>query len=118
MRLLVCGSRVWTDQARLIQVLDEIHALKPITCLIEGEARGADKMARQWAIANKVPVEAYPADWAALPQAAGLVRNTKMLMEGKPDLVVAFSKDLTQSPGTSNMIAQARRAGVEVLTYD
>jgi hypothetical protein len=34
-----------------------------------------------------------------------------MLMEGKPDLVVAFPG----GRGTANMIEQARKAGVEVL---
>lgn len=117
MRVLICGSRVWEDQPRMTEVLDATHAVKPFTCVIEGEARGADRMAEQWAVAKGIPVEKYPADWKALPQAAGLVRNTKMLMEGKPDLVIAFSKDLPNSKGTSNMIAQAQRAGVEVLVF-
>ena len=34
-----------------------------------------------------------------------------MLMEGKPDLVVAFPG----GAGTANMIKQARKAGVEVI---
>jgi hypothetical protein len=49
MRLLVCGSRTWTDQARLRQVLDQVvseHDDGQVT-VIEGDARGADRLAGQ-----------------------------------------------------------------------
>lgn len=48
---------------------------------------------------------------AAAEIAAGHIRNTQMLVECKPDLVVAFEG----GKGTANMVRQAEAAGVRVL---
>jgi hypothetical protein len=82
-----------------------------IDVLIEGEAPGADTLAREWATEQGIPVERYPADWNRHGKAAGPIRNRRMLVEGKPDLVVAFPG----GRGTANMISQAEAAGVKVL---
>jgi hypothetical protein len=29
--------------------MDDLHARQPITCIIQGEAAGADTLAREWA---------------------------------------------------------------------
>lgn len=87
--------------------------------LIEGEAPGADTMARQWAERYGIPVEKYPSDWEGLGRSAGPRRNIQMLKEGKPDLVVAFfNKVQSQSRGTSHMVSIARQAGVETLCIE
>jgi hypothetical protein len=52
MRLLVCGSRTWTDRSRLWQVLDQLvreHGDGQVVTVIEGDARGADRLADQLA---------------------------------------------------------------------
>ena len=47
--------------------------------------------------------------------AAGPIRNKQMLVEGKPNLVIAFVwKEL--GPGTSNMLKQAKEAGISTYT--
>jgi hypothetical protein len=48
-----------------------------------------------------MPVIAMPADWANHGKAAGPIRNRKML-DLKPDLVLAFHADLTNSKGTKD----------------
>lgn len=80
--------------------------------LIEGGANGADTCARHWAQRNKVQVWTFPADWDAHGTFAGPMRNSKMLNEGQPDIVVAFPG----GRGTADMSRKARKAGVEV--YD
>jgi DNA-binding MurR/RpiR family transcriptional regulator len=55
----------------------------------------------------------YPADWEAYGKAAGPIRNQRMLDEGKPDLVIAFS-DLPTTSGTYDMIKRAKAAGIPV----
>ena len=49
MRVLVCGGRDFADSALLYGVLDELNRTKTIICVIEGDARGADRLAGQWA---------------------------------------------------------------------
>jgi hypothetical protein len=82
-----------------------------IDAVIEGDARGADRMAGEWARNHRVENIKFCADWEKLGRKAGPIRNQLMLDEGKPDLVVAF-------PGgrrTADMVRRARAAGVEVI---
>ncbi len=112
MRVLVCGSRDFNDSEKLKEVLDEID----ITTVIEGEAKGADKLSRIYAEHRGIPVEAYPADWGKYGNSAGPIRNRQMLEEGYPDQVVAFR--VNNSKGTTDMINQATKAGIEVKVIE
>lgn len=115
MRILVCGSRDWTNRALLSTVLDTVKHREIIEVIIEGEATGADTMAREWAEDNGILVKKFPADWDRYGKAAGPIRNKQMLVEGKPDLVLAFTLDLASSRGTKNMVMQALEAKVETI---
>ncbi len=42
----------------------------------------------------------------------GPARNQRMLDEGKPQVVFAFTDDLKNSKGTKDMVTRAKRAGV------
>lgn len=113
MRLLVCGGRNFQNRTLLFQVLDHIHTARgPVTAVIHGAYRGADTLADSWAKTRGIKPEPYPADWTAHGPAAGPIRNRQMLVEGKPDYVIAFIGDR----GTQNMIDQAKAAGVPGAT--
>lgn len=107
MKVLVCGSRYFNDYELLEKVLNE----HDITEIIEGEARGTDKLSRKFAKERNIPVRAFPADWDKFGKGAGHIRNRQMLVEGSPDFVIAFRGK--NSRGTQNMIDQAKKAGVE-----
>lgn len=115
MRLLVCGPRDWTDYWTVFEVLDGEHAAHTVTCLIDGGALGVDRFARRWAKERGVPVDPCPVDhtldgpWPA----AGPRRNGRMLREKQPDRCIAFIAT-PPTPGTANMVRQAKRAGVPV----
>lgn len=112
MKVLVCGGRDFNDAARVHFVLDHYHAeATGFTLVIHGAARGADSLAGQWAILRDVAQRAFPADWNRHGRSAGHKRNAQMLVEGKPDLVIAFPG----GRGTADMIRQARAAGVWVV---
>lgn len=83
--------------------------------VIEGEAPGADTLAREAAEYFGIPVLAFPANWQKYGRAAGPIRNTEMLNEGKPDMVVAFHNDYLHSKGTKNMVEQALKRGLKVV---
>lgn len=109
MRVLICGSREWTD-AKAIRLTIEKLPLGSI--IVHGACpTGADAIADELARAYGFHVKPYPADWTKYGNAAGPIRNRRMLVEGKPDLVIAF--DLG-GDGTRNMIEQAKQAGVRV----
>lgn len=111
MKILVCGDRSWTD-GKLIE--KEILKHKPVTCIISGEATGADTCAKEIAHRKKFRYKGFPANWNKYGKAAGPIRNQQMLDEGKPDLVLAFHDNLEHSKGTKDMVARAEKAGVKV----
>ncbi len=113
MRLLVCGGRYFTDEIWLYRELDTIHREQRVDFLIAGDALGADQLATQWALANKIANRMYFAQWERLGRGAGPERNKRMLVDGKPDLVVAFPG----GAGTENMVRQAKAAHVRVGQY-
>jgi hypothetical protein len=108
MRALVCGSRDYTDREHIYRELSRFS----ISTVIEGEARGVDTIAREWAEEMNLPVLRFPADWKQYGRAAGPIRNKEMLTEGKPHIVIAFLAE--GSKGTANMIRMAEIAGVPV----
>jgi hypothetical protein len=112
MRLLVCGDRDYQHRAFLEGYLDAFSTMNEIDVVIEGEARGADTFARNWAVKNGIHCMAFPADWEKYGKAAGPIRNTQMLHDGRPDMVIAFHDDFENSRGTKNMIEQAQKAGL------
>lgn len=113
-RILVCGSRTFSDRQIIWSKLNDIAAYYSGDVeVIHGAASGADRIAGQWAEAYGKPVHAYPADWNQYGKRAGFLRNTQMLEEGKPDAVVAFvDKPLPDSKGTKMMVDIARTGGV------
>lgn len=126
MRVLVCGSRTFNNYEKLKEVLDAYN----ITEIIHGAARGADTLAGQYGNEAAIPVKVFPADWDTHGRSTGPIRNTRMLREGNPELVIAFLGPVAQqefkyglsdskySRGTKNMINQSRKAGVEVIVID
>jgi len=119
LRLLVCGSREWTDRDLLAVTVDQAvteHGRgRPGVVLIHGGARGADRLAGQLARARGWELEVYPAEWDRDGRSAGVRRNHRMLQTGRPELVLAFTDDLAASRGTADMVCRARRAGLPVL---
>lgn len=117
-RVLVCGGRDFNDVPLIWKTLDTLCAVRNIRHVIDGASDdvtgpyvGADYWAHQWACTRDMETTRFHAAWASQHRAAGPIRNTRMLREGMPDLVVAFPG----GKGTANMVAQARAAGIEVI---
>lgn len=113
MRVLVCGGRDFDDINLLNETLDKLHATKRIKLIIHGAARGADELAEWWAYQNHVLVMKFPVskeEWARVGPSAGPRRNKKMILLGKPDLVVAFPG----GTGTADMVKQASKYSIHI----
>jgi hypothetical protein len=137
-KVIVCGSRAWSDRDHIERRLRGLVATLTRTGerlqLIVGGARGADRLAER--IARQLHDEGLaideprvmPADWSVKEDTppwairttrdgrrydvrAGHERNGRMLDE-QPELVIAFADDLMQAPGTKDCLEQARRRGV------
>lgn len=110
MRVLVCGGRAYGDREKVFSELHDLAEKHGWLTIINGGANGADKLAREWATLCYHGLVTIPADWQQYGTAAGPIRNTKMLVSGKPDLVLAFPG----GNGTGDMVEKASIAGVEV----
>lgn len=86
MRVLVYGGRDFTDTESLYKYLDKFHEENLITIIIEGDARGADRIAGHWARKNRIDLLVFKAQWDTLGKAAGFIRNKQMRDEGRPDV--------------------------------
>lgn len=116
-KVLVCGSRDYTDVDKIYHVLDaELARVGPALLIISGGARGADTIARTWAVDRKVDHLTLYAKWSIEGKAAGPIRNRRMLKR-KPKKVIAFHPNLKESKGTNDMVTVARNAGVRVKVH-
>jgi len=108
MRVLVCGGRDFSNRRGLFEVLDKQHRFKEITEIVEGDARGADRMAGEWAKENGVKLTAVPAKWDIHGKKAGFLRNVEMA-DLNPDLCLAFEGGV----GTEMMLRICSERGIK-----
>ena len=112
MKVLVCGSRDWTDADVIANRLADLAPDYPV--VLHGGARGADLLADGICSVFGYEVQAFPADWRKHGKRAGILRNLAMLDE-QPDLVIAFQRN--GSRGTQHTIDEARRRGIPVEVH-
>jgi len=118
-RVLVTGSREWTDERTINEALAEAwRALgsRADTVLVQGECHlgGADGIAKRIWEGRGLPVEGHPAEFGPDGHVLGPKRNKHMVDLGA-DLCLAFP--LASSRGTRNCMRLAREAGIPVRTY-
>lgn len=122
----MCGGRDWNDRVALRSALDDALADCPDGMMVvEGCARGADRIASAWAdnhAPDGVLHARFPARWDLYGKRAGPLRNADMLRyllaqrdENGADIgILAFHDDLAKSRGTGDMVRRAEAAGVIV----
>lgn len=110
-KVLICGGRDFADFELLQRVMAHVRPwLEDDFCIINGFARGADRLAHIWAFTEGVPSICVPANWDYYGKRAGTLRNEWMLIYRDPDLVIAFPG----GTGTSNMKMLARCRMIDV----
>jgi len=111
MIVIVCGGRDWRDETYVHARLNVIHATSPITEVHQGGARGVDTMARTWAERKGIPCFEYRAEWNEHGKRAGPIRNCRMLLTARPDVVIAFPG----GSGTRHMMKIASDADIHII---
>lgn len=117
MRIVFSGSRHWSDEKPIVEVLHKLiekFSKEKIT-IISGGARGLDMLAENISKSLDLRFEVFHAEWNTYGSAAGHIRNKRMLESGA-DLVVAFP--LGESRGTRNMIKISLENKTKVLIYE
>lgn len=127
MKVLVCGSREWTNEKAIER---EFRKLPQGTTIIHGACpTGADHLADKWAMKMGFSIRRYPADWegeaaaTGSARAAGPKRNARMIREEHKSgdsiaFALAFTPDLARSRGTKDCVERARKVGIRVTVVN
>lgn len=118
-RILVTGSRTWTDSDVIAFELGLVIGSRPETLvvpvIVHGHCpKGADAIADDLAHRFGLPVERHPADWDAHGKRAGFLRNQAMVDLGAA-ICLAFIRD--GSKGATHTMEAASRAGIPVRIH-
>jgi len=117
-RILVTGSRNWTDDQIIKQQLKNIWLSfrNSSDVLVVGDCpTGVDKIARDCWEFQGLPVEVHKADWNKHGKAAGPIRNQEMVDSGI-DLGAAFI--LGESRGTRDCLHRPKRPGIPMTVIE
>lgn len=110
-KVIVAGSRNYTDEQKVHRVLDQLK--RQANCEIEiisGLCRGPDMFGKNWAEKNNVKCHKYPANWNKYGKRAGFIRNEEMAKVG--DILIAFWDG--DSKGTMHMINLAEQYNLKI----
>ena len=114
--LLIAGSRDFDDAETFEKVVRE-HVTKE-TVIVEGAAKGADMMAREYARVNGLRFVEFKPDWRKYGRAAGPKRNDEMTeyISDRNGAALYFWDG--QSKGTKQCIESAKKRGIPVTIWN
>lgn len=91
-----------------------LHLEEPFSKIIGGDEGGAERLGIHWAATNKIATQIFRRSNAGARGENIFQRNSRMLREGKPDIVIAFG----EGESTNKLLAEAAAAGVATLKFD
>ena len=117
MKVLVCGSKDWSDE-KVIE--GEFRKLPSGTIIIHGASgKGADMIADKLAMKYGFGIRRYQMDDQD-PKSTESIRNSRMIktehVSGDPiHLGLVFTRDLSRSRGAKDVVERAKKAGIKMV---
>lgn len=108
-RVLLCGDRNWNN---LVAIKRELKLCHSLIELGHGDCEGADEAGGKIAARLGFKVRPFTANWNLFGNPAGPIRNRQMLIEFRPQFVLAFHANLEKSKGTRDMVKAAESVGL------
>jgi hypothetical protein len=112
MKLAIIGGRDFNDYKILERYANLIFNCNPldyfdcfVDAIISGGARGADSLAKKYAMGSTYMYIEFPADWDKHGKTAGFIRNQQIVDEC--DMVLAFWDGVSR--GTQDTIRRAKK---------
>ena len=115
MKVIIAGGRDFNDYDLLCRIADKILSRQDEIEIVNGTAKGGDKLGERYAEERGYPIKRFPADWGTHGKAAGYLRNEDMALYA--DALIAFWDK--QSKGTKHMIDIAEQQGLptRIINY-
>jgi hypothetical protein len=112
----ITGGRRFPDEKFVWDTLtDFMISSGPLKAMVNGMApRGVDLFAYNWAKSVELEVRQFPADWDALGEFAGPIRNQQMIDDNKDMEVLLI---FPGNSGTLDMMRRARKAKLQRVFY-
>ena len=117
--LVVTGGREYKvtplDRFLLDELVRRYSEVDPITTVLHGAAHGADEGCDAWARSRGIAVDPYPvyqSDWDRHGNAAGPMRNEKMVATAKREHEHVVGVAFPGNRGTKDCVAAMERHGV------
>lgn len=114
MRVLICAGRYYADNRQCRQVLEAFQRLHEIRVVIHGGSQFLGAHIEGWARETGGDIVRYPPNWQLHGKHAERLRNSFMLGDSRPDIVIA----LPGGEDTEGLLLQARARGIQTLTVD
>lgn len=123
MIVIVFGGRDFEDCQRAYSALDMLHRVNRFEIVVHGDARGADRLGRDWALQNGVVQQPFPANWDTHRRSAGPIRNGVMrdwLVAARtgykaPDICGVLGVMFPGGTGTAHMASLLKVVNIPVV---
>ena len=113
MKIAISGSKNFTDQNKINEVLDKYKDI--CTLIINGGAIGVDSLSAVWAQKNKIKTEIIKPDYIKYPNKSALIiRNFEIVI--KADILITFWNKTSR--GTKATINFAIKKGIETIVIE
>lgn len=119
MKVLVTGSRraTWDEHADIVAHVIGLNTYAEfLTDIVHGAAPGLDNLVAEMFSGTDVRLHPHPARWEKEGNAAGPLRNQRMLDE-HPDIALVLAFPTPDSRGTWDMVERAVKARIPVRVY-
>ena len=114
MKIAISGSREFTDQNKIDEVLDKYKDV--CTLIIHGGCQNsADTLSEVWAQKNKIKTEIIKPDYIKYPNKLAPILRNKIIID-KADILIAFWDKV--SKGTKSTIDFAIKRGIEIIVIE
>ena len=113
MKIAMSGSRDFTDQNTIDEVLDKYKDV--CTLIISGGAIGVDTLSEVWAQKNKIKTEIIKPNYTKYPNKSAPIIRNKIIID-KADMLIAFWNKV--SKGTKSTIDFAIKKGIETIIIE
>jgi len=114
MKIIIAGSRGFTNYNILKKYLDTIIENMDIEEIVSGGARGVDRLGERYAHENNITLKIFPAEWNTYGRSAGYKRNA--LMGNYADGVIAIWDGVSR--GTKHMIDYMHKLNKKVTIFN